>query len=98
MELTVDGLNINYLDIGDKNQQTVLFLHGWKGIDYMSGIFGYVGKGDCKQRIVQGLKSLSYRGAEMSGAAFRIGDDILSVKVRGGAENLSEKIVTDADC
>ena len=64
----------------------------------MSGIFGYVGKGDCKQRIVQGLKSLSYRGAEMSGAAFRIGDDILSVKVRGGAENLSEKIVTDADC
>ena len=57
-----------------------------------------MGKGDCKQRIVQGLKSLSYRGAEMSGAAFRIGDDILSVKVRGGAENLSEKIVTDADC
>ena len=29
MELTVDGLKINYLDIGDKNQQTVLFLHGW---------------------------------------------------------------------
>lgn len=64
----------------------------------MGGIFGYVGKGDCKQRIVRGLKSLRYRGAEMSGAAFRIGDDILSVKVRGGAENLNEKIVTDADC
>lgn len=64
----------------------------------MGGIFGYVGKGDCKQRIVRGLKSLRYRGAEMSGAAFRIGDDILSVKVRGGADNLSEKIVTDADC
>lgn len=29
MELTVDGLKINYLDIGSKNQQTVLFLHGW---------------------------------------------------------------------
>lgn len=29
MQLTIDGLNINYLDIGDKNQQTVLFLHGW---------------------------------------------------------------------
>ena len=49
----------------------------------MCGIVGYVGEGHAKERIIDGLKRLEYRGYDSAGLAVRDGDgetDIIKAK------------------
>lgn len=57
----------------------------------MSGIFAYAGSKPCKDILIKGLCALSKRGTGAAGIALKIGSDILSVKMRGGAKILKNK-------
>lgn len=60
----------------------------------MCGIVGFVGNDKAKEKIVNGLKSLEYRGYDSAGLALAIGDKIEVRKQVGGIANL-EKIIDD---
>lgn len=61
----------------------------------MSGIFGYIGNRNCKDSLVCGIKLLEKRGSDMSGFALKINEEILSIKVKGNADVLSQEIKDD---
>lgn len=60
----------------------------------MCGIIGYVGDGHAKEKIINGLKSLEYRGYDSAGIALDIDGKIEVRKQVGGISNL-EKIIDD---
>lgn len=60
----------------------------------MCGIVGYVGKGHAKERIIDGLKRLEYRGYDSAGIALPINGRIEIRKHVGEIKNL-EKIIGD---
>ena len=60
----------------------------------MCGIVGYVGDGHAKEKIINGLKSLEYRGYDSAGIALDIDGKIEVRKQVGGISNL-EKIIDD---
>ena len=60
----------------------------------MCGIIGYVGKNNSLPIILNGLKSLEYRGYDSSGIAYKLEDKIKIVKEEGKIVNL-EKIMDD---
>lgn len=60
----------------------------------MCGIVGYVGDGYAKEKIINGLKSLEYRGYDSAGIALDIDGKIEVRKQVGGISNL-EKIIDD---
>ena len=60
----------------------------------MCGIVGYVGEGHAKERIIDGLKRLEYRGYDSAGIALPINGRIEIRKHVGEIKNL-EKIVGD---
>lgn len=62
----------------------------------MCGIVGYVGKDKAKEKIINGLKSLEYRGYDSAGIALDIDGKIEVRKQVGGISNL-EKIIEDSD-
>ena len=61
----------------------------------MCGIVGYVGEGHAKERIIDGLKRLEYRGYDSAGIALPINGKIEIRKHVGEIKNL-EKIIGDA--
>lgn len=61
----------------------------------MCGIVGYVGKDKAKEKIIDGLKRLEYRGYDSAGIALAVDGKIQVKKHVGGIENL-EKIIGDA--
>ena len=60
----------------------------------MCGIVGYVGEGHAKERIIDGLKRLEYRGYDSAGIALPINSRIEIRKHVGEIKNL-EKIIGD---
>ncbi|MEE1038315.1 MAG: glutamine--fructose-6-phosphate transaminase (isomerizing) [Eubacterium sp.] len=60
----------------------------------MCGIVGFVGKEKAKEKIINGLRSLEYRGYDSAGLALAIDDKIEVRKQVGGIDNL-EKIIGD---
>ena len=60
----------------------------------MCGIVGYVGEGHAKERIIDGLKRLEYRGYDSAGIALPINGRIEIRKHVGEIKNL-EKIIGD---
>ncbi len=60
----------------------------------MCGIVGYVGEGHAKERIIDGLKRLEYRGYDSAGIALPINGGIEIRKHVGEIKNL-EKIIGD---
>mgnify|MGYP000598514992 FL=1 len=58
----------------------------------MCGIVGFVGKDHAKEKIIDGLKRLEYRGYDSAGIAVRDGEDETEViKAKGRLKVLSEK-------
>lgn len=60
----------------------------------MCGIIGYIGKNNSLPIVLNGLKSLEYRGYDSSGIAYKLNEDIKIVKETGKIINL-EKIMDD---
>ena len=58
----------------------------------MCGIVGYIGKKQAKDILLEGLRSLSYRGYDSSGISLKEGSSLLVVKSEGKLENLEAKI------
>ena len=58
----------------------------------MCGIFGYVGKRNCAEMLVTGLKTLEYRGYDSSGVAFFEKGELCTVKAAGRIENLEKRM------
>ena len=59
----------------------------------MCGIIGYVGKNNnAVQILINGLKSLEYRGYDSSGIAYFANNKLNIIKEKGKVENLEEKI------
>lgn len=62
----------------------------------MCGIVGFVGENHAKEKIINGLRSLEYRGYDSAGIAIVKDHGIEVRKKVGGIENL-EKITSDSD-
>ncbi len=62
----------------------------------MCGIVGFIGKQNAKEVILNGLKSMEYRGYDSAGIAINMKDRIEVRKHVGGIENL-EKITRDVE-
>ncbi len=60
----------------------------------MCGIVGYIGYKNAKEILLEGLKSLSYRGYDSSGIALKEESSLLIVKSEGKLENLEAKIAS----
>ena len=58
----------------------------------MCGIVGYKGNQNCVPVLLNGLKSLEYRGYDSAGIAILDGEDILVRKAKGALKFLEEKI------
>lgn len=58
----------------------------------MCGIVGYIGRGNTKKIILQGLKTLEYRGYDSSGIALISKGNIVVEKKAGRIEKLEESI------
>jgi glucosamine--fructose-6-phosphate aminotransferase (isomerizing) len=58
----------------------------------MCGIVGYIGNGDTKKVLIDGLKELEYRGYDSAGIALLTGKDIEVYKAVGKLINLEEKV------
>lgn len=59
----------------------------------MCGIVGYIGKEDAKQIIIDGLKTLEYRGYDSSGLALINKEDIIVYREVGRIANLEKKVI-----
>ncbi|OBV29041.1 glutamine--fructose-6-phosphate aminotransferase [Helicobacter sp. CLO-3] len=57
----------------------------------MCGIVGYVGSGEKKQILLDGLKELEYRGYDSAGLAVLSNDALYSFKATGKLKNLADK-------
>ncbi len=57
----------------------------------MCGIVGYIGKDDIKNRLLDGLAELEYRGYDSAGIAILQESDLSIYKATGKLENLREK-------
>ena len=58
----------------------------------MCGIIGYVGKKNCIDILINGLKALEYRGYDSSGIAFNQNNEIKIIKSTGKVQELENKI------
>ena len=58
----------------------------------MCGIIGYVGKNNCLNVLINGLKSLEYRGYDSSGIAYNQNNKIKIIKSTGKVQELENKI------
>ena len=61
----------------------------------MCGIIGYMGKNNSLPIILNGLKTLEYRGYDSSGIAYKLKDKIKVVKEEGKIINLEKKLDND---
>ncbi len=60
----------------------------------MCGIVGYIGKKEATEILVEGLRTLEYRGYDSSGVAV-LNDTIKMVKTKGRLKNLEEKLTEE---
>lgn len=58
----------------------------------MCGIIGYVGKNNCLNVLINGLKALEYRGYDSSGIAYNQNNKINIIKSTGKVQELEKKI------
>ena len=58
----------------------------------MCGIIGYIGKKHPKDILINGLKTLEYRGYDSSGIAFKNNEEIQIIKSIGKISNLEDKL------
>jgi glutamine---fructose-6-phosphate transaminase (isomerizing) len=58
----------------------------------MCGVIGYVGRRHAKERLLNGLSRLEYRGYDSAGICLVDGDGLTTVKAVGKLENLKGKI------
>lgn len=58
----------------------------------MCGIVGYIGHGDTKEIILQGLRTLEYRGYDSSGMALISDGEIIVEKKAGKIQNLADSL------
>lgn len=58
----------------------------------MCGIIGYTGKDNCAPLLLEGLKTLEYRGYDSAGIAVHTGDGLEVVKTQGRLETLRSKL------
>lgn len=58
----------------------------------MCGIVGYVGKKNALNVLIDGLKSLEYRGYDSSGIAYILNDDIKIIKEKGHVSEIEKNI------
>lgn len=58
----------------------------------MCGIVGYIGKGDAKSAVLQGLEKLEYRGYDSAGIAIHTANGLIVEKKKGRIKNLEEHI------
>ena len=63
----------------------------------MCGIIGYVGKNKCIPVIIDGLKTLEYRGYDSAGIAYFKNNKINIIKEKGKIENLEKLINNDEE-
>ncbi len=63
----------------------------------MCGIMGYVGKQRCANILLEGLKTLEYRGYDSAGLAFFENGEIQEVKAAGRIGNLEERMAGRLD-
>ena len=56
----------------------------------MCGIVGYIGKGNAKEVLLDGLSKLEYRGYDSAGISVLDGK-ITTAKAKGQLKNLAEK-------
>lgn len=61
----------------------------------MCGITGYVGAREASEVILQGLRTLEYRGYDSAGVAAFVGDEIRVLKAVGKVDAVAEKISTE---
>ncbi len=60
--------------------------------DNMCGIIGFTGDLDAKEVLVEGLKTLEYRGYDSAGIAFLADGKIKTIKTKGKVEDLKKKV------
>ncbi|MBE7052773.1 MAG: glutamine--fructose-6-phosphate transaminase (isomerizing) [Ruminococcaceae bacterium] len=58
----------------------------------MCGIVGYIGEGNAKKYLLQGLEKLEYRGYDSAGISVLQDDKIVTVKKKGPLKNLKNAI------
>ncbi len=63
----------------------------------MCGIMGFCGKGEAKQKIIEGLYSLEYRGYDSAGIMVGNNETLQTVKCKGRVSLLDEKTVSIPD-
>lgn len=61
----------------------------------MCGIVGYIGEQNCVPVLINGLKSLEYRGYDSAGVAVLSGDTIGIRKTKGKVDNLSNLLLNE---
>ena len=59
----------------------------------MCGIVGYIGNKNATEVLIQGLKSLEYRGYDSAGVAVFCGNEIKTVKEKGRLKNLKKMLL-----
>ena len=62
-----------------------------KGVFSMCGIIGYTGNSDAREIILNGLRTLEYRGYDSAGMTVFTNDGLKTVKTSGRVDVLSEK-------
>ena len=60
----------------------------------MCGIIGFSGTENCVPLLLEGLKTLSYRGYDSAGIAVHTDGGVTTVKAKGKLEILEEKLKT----
>ena len=58
----------------------------------MCGIIGYTGHEPCVPKLIEGLRSLEYRGYDSAGIAYREDGNVKTVKVKGRLSVLADKL------
>ncbi len=63
----------------------------------MCGIIGFTGKLDAKEVLLEGLKTLEYRGYDSAGIAFVTDGGIKTIKRKGKVDNLYNTVKEESN-
>src|SRR5690554_6326184 len=82
----------NVVEHGQINNIVVQFGIYLKGIIYMCGIVGYVGKRSAVDVLIAGLSKLEYRGYDSVGISLFLNEKITTQKSKGRIDDMVKKI------